>query len=1065
MKKLEWEDLDVLQINKEEAYATSIPYDNELSALEGKESKWILNLNGEWKFCFSENPGDRPVDFYKNDFKTDHWDTLIVPSCWEIEGYGFPIYTNSAYPKPVRTEPIEAIPDIAHEDNPVGSYKREFDIRALDDMEIFIHFAGVKSAFYIWINGEKVGYSQGSMTPAEFNITPYIKRGKNSVAVEVYKYSDGSYLEDQDMWRLAGIFRDVYIYKKPKVDISDHHIFCDLDDNYEDALLKVRMKIKNYNLEKISGYSIQIGLIDKMGNYVGEKALDSQEISILAQEEITVNFEHPIANPLKWTAETPNLYKVIMRLLDTNSEVVEVRLTNFGFRKIEIKDAQLLVNGKPIMIRGVNRHEFGPEEGHSITVDRMEKDIQLMKRYNINAVRTSHYPNAPAFYELCDQYGIYVMDEADIETHGIREHIPGSNPIWTKPCVDRVVRMVERDKNHPSIIMWSLANESGDGENFKIMKEEAKKIDNTRPIVYEGDRHVAYSDVFVQMYAPPQRVEEVGRGERVLSQGDPTYKEKDIYVTEADYGEKPYLLVEYAHILGNSLGNFQKYMDAFEKYPRTIGGYIWDFSDQSILRKTESGEDFWTYGGDFKDEPNDGHFCGNGIFTADRKPRPAAYEVKKVYQEIKVYEVDLEKGQIAIENKYSFLSLDFVELNWMLLEEGKTVAKGKVKNLFVEPLKTAELEIPYTNYKFKKDKEYHLNIQFLLKEDTPWAQKGHLLAWDQFKLPISQRIIPEEAKGKNQLVINENEDELVIETNDFTVSISKKKGIIQKYVYKGTLLITSPISPNFYRPTIDNDNASNIIRFVTQLIETMEKEDDPASKVNVERMRQGLRELGDQQWKETEETREVTKFKWHKEKDSKVIVQVESKINLGQNPHVLEYSIYGNGEIDVCQKLKPEKELIRFGSQMEIAKDFKQMTWFGKGPHETMLDRNTGAAVGVYSLEVKDVIHTYLRPQENGNRSEVRWVTFTDSSGQGLKFTDISGTLLNVSAWPYTMEELDQATHVNELAIRDDIITINIDYKQRGVGGDMPGMAALHEEFKLKENVLYQYAYRISPIT
>ena len=1066
MAKLEWENLDILQINKEESYATSIPYEDELSAVQGKASKWKINLNGEWKFNFSKNPIERPIDFYLDDYNTDGWDTLVVPSCWEIKGYGFPIYTNVAYPNPVKTDSLEAIPSIDHNDNPVGSYIREFQITDWNDKEVFIHFAGVKSAFYLWINGEKVGYSQGSMTPAEFNITPYIKNGKNTVAVEVYKYSDGSYLEDQDMWRLAGIFREVFVISKPKVDIRDHYIYCDLDDKYEDAILNIMAKINNYKLAEVTGYSLTIGLLDCDGAYVGEKVLTSQEVSVDAQQQVTVDMAARISSPLKWSAEIPNLYKVVMTLLDENNLVIEVRVTEFGFRKVEIKDAQLLINGKPIMIRGVDRHEFGPEDGHSISCDLIEKDIKLMKSFNINSVRTSHYPNATAFYELCDRYGIYVMDEADIETHGLRESIPGSDPKWTKPCVDRVQRMVERDKNHPSIILWSLANESGDGDNFKIMKQAALDIDNTRPIIYEGDRQVAYSDIFVQMYAPPQRVEEIGRGERVLSQGDPTYKEKEIYVTEAEYGDKPYLLAEYAHIVGNSLGNFQKYMDAFEKYPRNIGGYIWDFVDQSILRKTEKGEDFWTYGGDFGDMPNDGNFCGNGVFAADRSPRPAAFEVKKVYQEIKAHALDLNKGIVAVENKYRFQSLDFVRLNWKLLEDGILVEENRIDNIIdniiVNPMETKEVTLPYINFAFKQDKEYHLTVEFSLTEDMPWAPKGYVIAWDQFELPMSHRIIPEVAVNNGQMTVKEIESEIEIVSDDFRVVINKEKGVISEYVYKGTRMITGAISPNFYRPTIDNDNG--IVRIVTKMIEKLEKQDSPAAKAQLEQMRMGIRQVSDQTWKETESTRKVTKLKRLQENDSKIIVHVESEVNIGQEPHVLEYTIYSSGEIDVCQRLTPNKELIRFGTQMQISSNYNQMTWFGKGPHETMFDRQTGAEIAQYTLPVKDTIHTYLKPQENGNRTEVRWVALTDRQGQGLRFTDISGTLLYVSAWPYTMEELDQATHVHELPIHDDIITLNIDYRQRGVGGDLPGMANTHEEFKLKENVLYQYAYRISPI-
>ena len=1061
MGKLEWEDLDILHINKEDAYATSIPYQNEAEALAGMMSEGVINLNGEWKFHFSKNPMERPLDFYKEEYNTENWETLIVPSCWEIKGYGTPIYTNVAYPNPIKTDSIEAIPSIDHMDNPVGSYKRQFRIPDWYEREVFIHFAGVKSAFYLWINGEKVGYSQGSMTPAEFNITPYIRAGENTLAVEVYKYSDGSYLEDQDMWRLAGIFRDVYILGVPKVDIRDYFITCDLDEQYENAVLKVKTKLVNYNTGSISGYHISMSLIDEIGTNVFGESFSSSKVEINGGEQISVMMEVPVLNPKKWSAETPHLYKVLLILKDQNGEVVEVRVTEFGFRKVEIKDATLLINGKPIMIRGVNRHEFGPLDGHSVSTSLMEKDIQLMKAYNINAVRTSHYPNAVAFYELCNRYGIYVMDEADIETHGLRESIPGNEPKWIAPCVDRIQRMVERDKNHPSIILWSLGNESGDGDNFKIMKQAVLEMDTTRPIVYEGDRHVAYSDIFSQMYAPPERVEAVGRGERVLSEGDPTYKEKEIYVTEEEYGEKPYLLVEYAHIVGNSLGNFQEYMEAFEKYPRNAGGYIWDFVDQSILRKTESGQDFWAYGGDFGDEPNDGHFCGNGIFAADRSPRPASFEVKKVYQEIKVHEVDLKQGTFIVENKFRFKALDFVVLHWNLLEDGVMVKKDVQNSICVAAMEKKEIEIPYTDYSFKQDKEYHLTIEFALKEDVLWASKGYVVAWEQFRLPQSSRQILSESKIDISLMVTEEEHDIMFVSEKICIQIDKTKGVVSQYVYEGTPMLSSAIVPNFYRATIDNDNG--VIRIITKMIDKLKKQNTPEAKARIEQMEMGMRQVSDQIWREAEATRKVTDISWYKMDDSKAKVVVESELNIGEGPHILEYTIYASGEIDIYQKLIPNKELIRFGMQMQMSGDYNQMTWFGKGPHETMFDRMTGAAVAQYSLPVRDTIHTYLRPQENGNRTEVRWVKLTDDNGKGLQFTDISGTLLYASAWPYTMEELDKAAHVHELPIRDDIVTLNIDYKQRGVGGDLPGIGSTHEEYKLKENITYEYGYRISP--
>ncbi len=1061
MGRYEWENIDIIQINKERGYATSIPFENKTCAISGEESEWKMLLNGEWSFHWAGKPADRPEDFYLNDYDVSGWDTITVPSCWEIKGYGTPIYTNVTYPNPIKIEPIEEIPSIDHNDNPVGSYKKEFDISNWDGNEIFIHFDGVKSAFYVWVNGEKVGYSQGSMTPAEFNITPFVKSGKNIVSVEVYKYSDGSYLEDQDMWRFAGIFRDVYLISRPKVDIRDHYIHCDLDKDYKDAILKIKANIFNYGDKDCNGYKLQINLLDADGKYVGTEMLMSTDVNVQVNQETILEMESKIINPLKWTAETPNLYKVVLTLLDEDNEVVEVRSTNFGFRKVEIKDTQLLINGKSIMIKGVNRHEFGPEDGHSISVELIEKDVKLMKAFNINAVRTSHYPNAPAFYELCDIYGLYVMDECDLETHAIRDSVPGSNPKWTKPCVDRMERMVERDKNHPCIIMWSLGNESGDGENFKVMKEAALGIDSTRPVVYEGDRLAAYSDVFAQMYAPPQRIEQVGRGEKIISQGDPTYKEKELYITEKEYGDKPYVLAEYSLILGNSLGNFYKYMDAFEKYDRNIGGYIWQFADLSILTKTDKGKDFWAYGGDFGDDPNDSNFCCNGVFTADRTPTPISYEVKKVYQEVKVHAVDLKVGIVKIENKYRFKSLSFLDVKWSILEDGVIVKEDVLASLDVEPLNIQEITIPYTNFKFKKDKEYHLTIEFVLNKDLPWASKGYLLAWDQFELPLSNRNIPGIETNNDKLEVKESDKKIEIYSENVKITINGDKGVIESYQYKDVQLLASALLPNFYRATIDTDIGA--LRLVRNVIKNLLKQNDDSSKARLAYIKSRIEELSDEVWKVAEKTRVLESCEWKIINNSTVEVLTKSKVNIGDEPLKIKYIIHSNGEVEIYNEFMPNKELIRFGMQMQIPSDFSQMTWFGKGPHETMFDRKTGAAVGVYSMPVEEVIHNYIVPQENGNKTEVRWVKMTDAKGNGLKFTDIGETLLNTSAWPYTMEDLDKATHIHELPRRD-TITLNVDYKQRGVGGDMPGMAMTHEEYKLKENALHKYAFRITPL-
>ena len=567
--KYEWEDPEIIGYRKEAARCTSIPFPDRKTALKNEGSPFVQDLNGPWKFRWSPNPGERPRHFFRPDHDVAGWDEIEVPSNMEIKGYGIPYYRNFGHTYSLSKL---CIPRISHSDNPVGSYRREFVVPdEWKDREIFIHFAGVKSAFYLWVNGKYAGYSQGSMTPAEFKIGPFLEEGINVVAVEVYKWSDGSYLEDQDMWRLSGIFRDVFLMAVPRLAIRDFYIRSDLDEHYEDAVINVTTRIINYDGKDATDYRLEVILLDEEGYFVEREVLAETEIDVKAGSESSFVLESPVKNPRKWSAEIPNLYQVILGLKGSSGEIVDIRRCYFGFRKIEIDAGCFLINGKPIKIRGVNRHEFHPLHGHAVPLEITEQDIRLIKANNINAIRTCHYPNSPGFYDLCDRYGIYVIDEADLETHGLRFRIPGSNPRWTEACVDRMVRMVERDKNHPSVIIWSLGNEAGYGDNFRKMKEAALRVDLTRPVHYEGDHVLDISDIFSMMYAPPRLVDRVGRGKTVIAGLPEGNNPLGRVVREWQYRDKPFLLCEYAHCMGNSLGNFQEYMDLFEKYPRCMG--------------------------------------------------------------------------------------------------------------------------------------------------------------------------------------------------------------------------------------------------------------------------------------------------------------------------------------------------------------------------------------------------------------------------------------------------------------------------------------------------------------
>jgi len=657
----------------------------------------------------------------------------------------------------------------------------------------------------------------------------------------------------------------------------------------------------------------------------------------------------------------------------------------------------------------------------------MEKDIKLLKRNNVNAVRTSHYPNHPKWYELCDRYGLYIIDECNLESHGLRDVLPASLPEWTDACVDRMVSMVERDKNHPCILIWSLGNEAGMGDNFKKMKEATLQIDSTRPIHYEGDFKQEVSDMISNMYASPKQLAGYLKRRKYGSFGATRRLPEGVV--------KPYVLCEYAHAMGNSLGNFQKFMDVFEEYPNAIGGFIWDFIDQGLRKKTDKGEEYWAYGGDYGDEPNDGNFCINGIVMPDRKPNPALHEVKKVYQNIRVQPIDTLKGTFQIHNKFSFEKLSFVKLIWNLTENGKKIQEGNIESLNVLPSEYLDIKIPFQVPTLKSNSEYHLMITFKLSEDLIWAKKDHVVAWDQFEMNFE---VPKGSKLNLEEIEHINVDDIdnyfEIKGLNFKILIGKISGAIEYYSYNDKELITSPLLPNFWRALTDNDLG---------IVDFSNGQTFPSV---------------DMDWKDVNKNRHVIEISLNKIKPQVIRIKVNSILFENQKPLDTIYTIYGNGDIIIRNIFTPHKDIVKIGMQGRIPKEFNNMTWYGRGHHETMLDRKTGAAIGIYSGKIEDLIHPYVRPQENGNRTDVRWVAFTNEKEEGMFILDIGGDHLSISSWPYTMDDLESATHDYELPRRD-FNTVNIDYKQQGVGGDIPAMAMLHNEFKLKANQTYDYSF------
>ena len=1016
---LDWENQTVIERNKEPGHCTLVPYADVAAALacQREDSSFYQSLNGTWKFHWVDKPADRPVDFYRRGYDVSGWDEIPVPSNWQMHGYGRPIYLNMRYPYPVNP------PHIPHDYNPVGSYRRQFRVpRSWDGRDVVLHFDGVKSAFYVWVNGRQVGYSQDSMLPAEFTITDYLRPGRNTLAVEVYRWSDGSYLEDQDMWRLSGIYRNVYLFATPKVHVRDFFVRGDLDDQYTHGILRVRPKLANPTGVDLEGWTVGAQLYDDRQQPVLAEPLKVDATRIVRErypQRGNVPFglmRAEVRNPKQWSAETPNLYTLVLTLHDAKGSLVEAESGRVGFRRVEIKDGQLFVNGRSVKLFGVNRHEHDPDHGRAIPVARMIQDIKLLKTHNLNAVRTSHYPDDPHWYDLCDEYGIYLIDEANLETHGVGGQF-SNVPSWNAAFVQRAIRMVERDKNHASVIIWSLGNESGMGPNHATMAAWIHDYDPTRPVHYEGaaarPRDPDYVDMISRMYA---RIPQIIR-----------------LATDPD-DDRPMVLCEYAHAMGNSVGNLKEYWDAIRSHERLIGGFIWDWADQGLRKYADDGTMFWAYGGDYGDNPNDGNFCCNGLVQPDRKPNPSLMEVKKVYQRIHVTPVDALAGDFAVRNEYDFIDLDFVNGSWQLTCDGTVIEDGTLPSLTVAPRQTQEIEVPFRRPELKPGAEYWLKVTFTLADDTPWAAAGHVVAWDQFKVPFEVPAAPTAALGSMpEVKLRQEGDVYTVGSDDFKVIVGKGSGAIESLTFKGTELMAGPLVPNFWRPPIDNDNGNRMPR-----------------------------RLG--AWRQAGPNRTVKSVMAEQLKPQLVRITAEATLPVGDNTaYRTTYDIYGSGDIVVESSVRPAggnlPNLPRMGMQMAVPGRYATMAWLGRGPHETYWDRKTGAAVGLYSGPVEEQIHVYVRPQENGNKTDVRWMTLTNDGGTGL--LAVGMPLLSVSAWPFSMADLEKATHIHELPRRD-FITVNLDYKQMGVGGDDSWGARPHPEYTLPAKP-YAYRFRLRP--
>jgi len=995
-----WENVKIVELNREPAHATLVPYADEETALacERSKSPWFLPLNGDWSFKLVPNPEASPEGFYKTEYDAKGWDLISVPSNWQMLGYDKPIYTNVTYPFP--PDP----PRVPKDWNPTGLYRKNFKIpHAWRNRQIFLVFDGVDSAFYVWVNGELVGYSQGSRLPAEFNITQFVHPGDNVLAVQVFRWSDGSYLEDQDMWRLSGIYRDVYLFCMSNVHIRDFSVRTELDKEYRDAVLKVQVKVRNYSDRRIASHSLDISLFDEDENPVFKEPLSTIIEALKPHNEAAVEFKREIRNPHKWSAEDPYLYTLLLTLKDVHGNVLEVESCKVGFRQVEVKDGRILINGVPVTLKGVNRHEHDDIRGHAVTIESMIKDIKLMKRFNFNAVRTSHYPNHPAWYDLCDRFGLYVIDEANIECHGLANiggavyrKEPANDPEWLNAFMERCVRMVERDKNHPCVIMWSLGNESGYGPNHDAMAGWIHGYDPTRLVHYEGTIRVQGKvspvvDVISVMYPSINRLTELAE--------DPNE-------------DRPVIMCEYAHSMGNSTGNLKEYWETIRRYKRLCGGFIWDWVDQGIKRRTENGEEWWAYGGDFNDKPNDGNFCINGLVWPDRKPHPAMWECKKIFQPVEAEAVDLEKGKIRILNRYDFSDLSHLKIFWELSMDGEVIEHGQLPKLHTPPGNSEIVVVPFTVPKLKPGAECWLTVRFKLSHSTMWAEEDHEVGWTQFKMPFKPPPHPVVKPEKMPtLRLSRSPSKITVSGEEFSLVFDKELGCIVSLIYRGTKLVKRGPALNVWRAPTDND----------------------APRLAPKWRAAGLDRVV--HWIEAVEAEMVA--------PQIVRVKVECTVRAldGSEGFKCQYSytVFGSGDIFVQIDVVPTVDLPplpRIGLQLILPGELDTFTWYGRGPHENYCDRKEGAAVGVYSGSVDDQYVPYIMPQENGNKTDVRWVSLTNRKGVGLLAAGMP--LMETSVHRYTTEDLTKAKHTFELNKREDII-LNLDYKQSGLGGGSCG--------------------------
>ncbi|MBR6731510.1 MAG: DUF4981 domain-containing protein [Bacteroidales bacterium] len=1058
-----WYNHYVNGINRLPARATSYSFDDEAKALDGnREASRMVSLNGTWKFKLVEDVPQAPLDFFNEGYDVTAWDDIKVPSCWEMQGFGYPIYTNTTYPFPYR-------PPYICRDNPVGSYVRTFTVpQEWKGGRVILHFGGVYSGHQVWVNGKEVGYSEDSCLPSEFDITDLVKEGDNTLAVRVFKWTDGSYLEDADHWRMSGIHREVLLLYQPQVAICDFGVRTKLDSDYKNAALWVRPVIAMDPDADVRNWNVVGRLYDPSGAKVGDDMMITAAEIYHEKYPQRDNVHYPlleqkVENPLLWTAETPNLYTLVLSLYDAEGSLVEARSTKVGFREVKISGQQFLVNGVPVKLYGVNRHDHSEYGGKSVTREEMEADIRLMKQFNFNSIRTCHYPNDPYIYDLCDKYGLYVMDEANLETHGVGGQI-SNEPTWVSSFMERATRMVIRDRNHPSVVFWSLGNESGVGPNHAAMAGWIEDYDPTRPIHYEG----AQGQPEHELYKPhsrkarivftsekqevkatkeePKSLPPIARHDKSGNPTDPKFVDlisrmyPRIELLERmaldPNHDRPIYMCEYAHSMGNSTGAMKDYWDLIRKHDNLLGGHIWDWKDQGLARVDANGVKNWGYGGDYEktSDVNSGNFCINGVVAPDCTPKPAMYVCKYVYQPVEFTAVDLPSYKIALKNRNFHMSTGRYTYSWVIRDEKTVLQKGTFDAPVLAPGESAEIVIPAKKVTFKPGAVYMLEVYAHEGVELPYADAAHVHSSEQFVLSEREAPAPVQAKGRTP-EISENIAAYVITAGKVTVTIDKTTGYLAGYQDGGRQMLKAQMTPNFWRAELDNDwrgwKPSHYLRV----------------------------------WKTAPEKLSEPQIVTSAE-GSAAVVSVSRILDGGKAELSLKYMMYPDGRLNVSYDIQIAEsvlEPLRIGLQTQIAGELDNLSYFGRGPQENYSDRNDGIFLGLWNTTPAGMMYQYVYPQENGNRTDVRWISCADDKGRGLVF--LGTQPLSVSAWNTTQAELQDAMHIGEPAVLTDSFVLNVDLVQTGVGGtdSWSQRARPYDNVRLLDKH-YSYDFWLSPV-